>query len=1132
MWSWPRVAKLDEVDAPSLFDDNLTPTPRATAIRSNSLISISSLDSDGHSTGADSDGIIHQLQNATQHLLVGSAFDTVLNLSSSSSSDIATDGLFFFFEEAVRMMMRVLPIIDPADRAKMLESLKVLIKFLAMHRPSAADGDDADIGLFVQICRTWKAAFETSVAGEIIPRIIKEYEESLANDSIKTAREYYVCLDKCGQQHGNLDELAVVMRRNFPPRMRAEALKIMGDVGNHPRMLLAALNDIVWVGVEGRDEIEILERKSYQCIDAVTLLSDMGQASTRGRVAQYWRCVKSLKAAIIEVNTYIDPERDRWATRQDIVRKLELHRSILSFDGSKFVGVLPLIAAERQRKSHSHLEDAAELRIAEAAQENEDELVEACLSFLQRFCYHNKANQMAMATAGMFFFSHFFTKVGVTKFLYILLHENREVVVNFEKDQVEQICSTIRWSGSAADRERTRIHLMLLQSLVISESRPVVAMQHAVFQAIVESDALDSIFWKARTKNDTDTVEYIFIQEDEMGPGRVEDPTSRLNYHVGIIHLLALCATENEDLVLQLRHFCPLHMFILRLNESIDGCRNRVGVLRRTDVPPQLFSAYLHLFQAVFVESVGVSGHQAVMNTFVEPHVDASVTTQCPYDALVDAFEHFLQLFIVSKPADVYPSGGRTRGGLISLLAAIFANKIVETADGLVYDHAPGEVNRGAESHRSQRYTDGNRKLASLVKQYESGVATKLHDLVVCASTQLQRKQLSLFVAALNLSAVFDSNRSILCDEPKTDLKAMVDKMRAEMAGGGFSAQVKIDSSEKLLRVARMAWSDAASGHTVASPAYPEDFDADVPESSYWWSEERATVADRFQMARWVASAIKESSNSGESDTESDGTTHSEAGTGFAAIDKTATGPQMAQANGDTMHIIIETVLKFSESIDVEAIIMGLNGALLADAWTYLDKDQRRNPTEDNFIATRKFKEAVVPDFNRMFKAVNGYSVLASYLRKRYPDAIISRVARFGLLLLQGDEDDKFSSKTVQYRCLAMERKRVEAHEHSIKGNLMELLDRCVHDVEGDLSLRYRSGTRIRECSIAITSILFVHSHYLFIYSVANKISKNVLWRSQFAFCTCSAKIGAVNGRPSLAPKILLSHPTWTWSAT
>ena len=137
------------------------------------------------------------------------------------------------------------------------------------------------------------------------------------------------------------------------------------------------------------------------------------------------------------------------------------------------------------------------------------------------------------------------------------------------------------------------------------------------------------------------------------------------------------------------------------------------------------------------------------------------------------------------------------------------------------------------------------------------------------------------------------------------------------------------------------------------------------------------------------------------------------------------------------MRVLIDTVLTYSSDVDVESIIMGLNGALLADAWQYLCEADRENPTDETFVATRRVKEAIV---NR----ADGYSVLATFLRPGVRDSIVSCAARFGLLLLQGSEDPAFSSKHVQLSCLTMERKRMEAHERSIKGNLMALLDKCV----------------------------------------------------------------------------------------
>ena len=74
-----------------------------------------------------------------------------------------------------------------------------------------------------------------------------------------------------------------------------------------------------------------------------------------------------------------------------------------------------------------------------------------------------------------------------------------------------------------------------------------------------------------------------------------------------------------------------------------------------------------------------------------------------------------------------------------------------------------------------------------------------------------------------------------------------------------------------------------------------------------------------------------------------------------------------------------------AQLLNVEAIIMGFNGALFKEAWRHMGAEAKANPDKNDFIAPTAMKMAVARD-------ADGFRVMNSFLKaglRRGPSAII-----------------------------------------------------------------------------------------------------------------------------------------------
>ena len=98
-------------------------------------------------------------------------------------------------------------------------------------------------------------------------------------------------------------------------------------------------------------------------------------------------------------------------------------------------------------------------------------------------------------------------------------------------------------------------------------------------------------------------------------------------------------------------------------------------------------------------------------------------------------------------------------------------------------------------------------------------------------------------------------------------------------------------------------------------------------------------------------------------------------------------------------------------------------------------------------------------------KNADGCRLLASFLRSGVEEQVVSRAARFGILLLQGVEEvagwPSRSSAACQEACLINAQSTLYSSGTCIQRGLRDLLQNSVNNKEGNLHLRYVAGTRV-----------------------------------------------------------------------
>jgi hypothetical protein len=420
--------------------------------------------------------------------------------------------------------------------------------------------------------------------------------------------------------------------------------------------------------------------------------------------------------------------------------------------------------------------------------------------------------------------------------------------------------------------------------------------------------------------------------------------------------------------------------------------------------------------------------------------VNGELESESPIDMLGDSLSNILELFragdLSLESQLVYPDSNHSGGGIITLLTKVFECEMIERADST-----------------RQKIKGTGRLLCLIIEEHEEHISQILTQLVESTNSTTdasrQRQLLSSFVAALNLSDVFDPDKMILGNDPKTELKAKIDQMRTKI---GVPEDSRIGHSyEKFLRIAQEAWGVQTNTISWAHRMYPEDFESTSEGTSYWWSHERDSARDAFQFERWITKLVgaATASHSVGSGTGS--------GTGFASADKYINFTELDRGSAmKQVSILVDTVQEYPELIDVESIVMGFNGALFREAWEFIDTEDKKDPSEDMFIAPTDMKM-------RIAESANGFRMLNSFLKPGTADAIVGRVARFGLLLLQGGDvgDEMFSSSGCQEAFLRVEQQRERIVGGSLKTSVIALLNNIVENDEGLLAARYKAGTRL-----------------------------------------------------------------------
>ena len=173
----------------------------------------------------------------------------------------------------------------------------------------------------------------------------------------------------------------------------------------------------------------------------------------------------------------------------------------------------------------------------------------------------------------------------------------------------------------------------------------------------------------------------------------------------------------------------------------------------------------------------------------------------------------------------------------------------------------------------------------------------------------------------------------------------------------------------------------------------------------------------------------------------------------------------------ENVKALIDTVQTYPQLLNVEAVLMGFNGALFREASTAAnasgrlwmlsaaEKEKAGNysppPEESEWLVPSTIKDALATD-------ADACRLLATFLKLGVDEHVVSRAARFGILLLQGNDEKQFSSATAVEAALHMTRAQsLHSSTQSIKRGIRDLLHSCVTNQEGDVAHRNVACARL-----------------------------------------------------------------------
>lgn len=1006
-----------------------------------------------------------------------------------------------FFEFCAQLLHLCRKIVCSQLLSGRLHTLRAIVDaILCIHQDTDALHSDACLDCFVQLCRLWKK-IEIDRTKQLSANCIKQWIDS----RIKTAQQTFSMLDhffsSVGHKvdFGNLDNF---IHPGIPVTIRLEALRLMDSISNSRKQLLNELESIVFFANE-RDPRIIVDRAEKLHQEATTNLRAVSDcfSSNCAKDASDYACITKMKSTVEQAICMLDIADDNYEAHQAIFRKIHFYRRIVS-DNDQDSGVLDVLCQDRTRNKASLSEDQAALQIqtlwrghcarerqsaaygersscnlhdhvgsiamAEQERNARAELIITCFRFLELLCTSSPENQLLLSdkriTQQLF---------KAAKILYEISPETADAAAFFAALCTQnplaavQIQSEVSWICEIAHHsENCNLvkYIELLQRLTIPENDPIGATQTLIYNILVDADGgsrdiLDRAFWLLEDDAGDGTGQGIQFRHGHSGATTDNALQSRFEYHTAVLHLLADCCHKNEKISDQLRHLLPIHLFV----GEHERTESQPGILnRKDDVPTAVKLGYMRLFQVLYIDPVSPKClYDLFPTTGSVSTIDGSEISESPLECMCDGLDAFLEELVTSSPNSpmLYPSDNMRGGGIVMILTKIFESALIE-------------MMTENEDKIAECWNKGC--LWNCVDKYKTRLRTSLVNLVTGAIEDRHCQLLMALTQAMRMSAVFSADPMF---ESKDELAPAINAMRDTISSSGsILAETSIDTFPKFVQLARAIFGCTTGEFPWAQRRYTEDEIPDCEQSSYWWSKDRDAADDGFEFPRCILHIVldgaandarrKESIKAnGKTDTHShgqhlgniDGHVHAHSTPGYIVADEQHDRGPSGPHTIENVKGLIDTCSTYPHSLNVEAVLMGFNGALLRQAMESGNMDGAAL-VDASFIAPATIKDSLATE-------ADACRLLSAFLKNGVGEHIVSRAARFGTLLFQGNDDPEFSSAAAVKASLhlhQMQAKRVSRINTRMTHGMMQLMHSYINNSDGSATtLRATAGTRI-----------------------------------------------------------------------
>lgn len=242
----------------------------------------------------------------------------------------------------------------------------------------------------------------------------------------------------------------------------------------------------------------------------------------------------------------------------DNLRACEFHRLIIDISTNEMAtGIL----SAKLEVDEAH--ESRRTAYRDSIRKSQRQLMESAFRFLTSYVRGSPLNQLAVEPCLSFLLNHYLgAELAGSGSELLFFHEVVKGCYHCGQTvsgkHLAAICRHCRWSPT---NNSAHLYVELLAILAHTSGHSILENQNAIFDQLKDFGmaAIDIDMWlvkhpKDERLNSINIKRLLKLTTSEKG-------TSRVLYHVSVMHLLANCAAANSNVASQLRNFLPLAMF-------------------------------------------------------------------------------------------------------------------------------------------------------------------------------------------------------------------------------------------------------------------------------------------------------------------------------------------------------------------------------------------------------------------------------------------------------------------------------------------------------------------------------------------------------------------------------------------